>query len=91
MFEYEEPLKILFHFPIADVKHVGWLDHDSYAISFEVAITPFVRSARTEYRHQERVEVYRIKHVNADNEDNSSDHKDVRWYSQYVQLLKTYH
>ena len=51
---------------------------------------PFVRSASTEYRHQERVEVYRIKQVNADNEDDSSDHKDVGRLSQYVQLSKTY-
>ena len=37
LFEYEEQsLKILFHLPIADVRHAVWLDHDSYAISFEV-------------------------------------------------------
>ena len=38
MFEFEDQsLKILFHLPIADIKHAAWLDHDSYAISFEVA------------------------------------------------------
>ena len=38
LFEFEEQsLKILFHLPIADVRHAWWLDHDSYAISFEVA------------------------------------------------------
>ena len=38
LFEYEEQsLRILFHLPIADVRHAVWLDHDSYAISFEVA------------------------------------------------------
>jgi hypothetical protein len=52
-------------------------------------ITPVVWSASTEYRHQERVEVYRIKHVNADNEDDSSDHKDVGLH-QYVKLSKAY-
>ena len=37
LFEYEkQSLKILFHLPIADVRHAGWLDHDSYAISYEV-------------------------------------------------------
>jgi hypothetical protein len=41
-------------------------------------------------RHQERVEVYRIKHVNADNEDDSSEHKDVGLHPQYVQLSTTY-
>lgn len=83
-------MRVLFHLPIADVKHVGWLDHDSYAISFEVLNYTFVWSASTEYRHQERVEVYRIKHVNADNEDDSSDHNDVGLLSQYVKLSKAY-
>lgn len=37
LFEYEEQsLRILFHLPIVDVRQAGWLDHDSYAISFEV-------------------------------------------------------
>jgi hypothetical protein len=66
LFEYgEQSLRILFHLPIADVRHAWWLDHDSYAISFEG-----------------RVEVYRIKHVNADNEDDSSDRKDVECHLQ---------
>ena len=52
---------------------------------------PFVRSASTEYRHQERVEVYRIKQVNADNEDDFSDHKYVGRLPQYVQLSETFH
>ena len=84
----EQSLKILFHLPIADVRHAGWLDHDSYAISFEVANYTFHWECLDWVLTQERVEVYRIKHVNADNEDDSSDRKDVGWHPQYVQLQK---
>ena len=48
----------------------------------------FVHSGLTEYWHQGRVEVYRIKHVNADNEDDPCDHKDIQWHPQYVQFPK---
>jgi hypothetical protein len=94
LFEYEEQsLRILFHLPIADVRHwhAAWLDHDSEAIFFEVAnsILSFFCSASTEYRRQERVEVYRMKHVNADNEDDSSNHRDEGWHPQHVELSKT--
>jgi len=91
VFEYgEQLLRVLFRLPIAGIRHAGWLDHDSYAISFEVSNNTFVLSGPTECRHQERVEVYRIKHIKTDNEDDPSEHKDVSWNSRYVQRSKVY-
>ena len=87
VFEYgEESLRVLFRLPIADVRDAGWLDHNSYAISFEACNYFFIQSDLTEYRHQERVEIYRIKQVSADNEDVPSGHKDMGSHPLYVQL-----